>query len=247
MKKCFIGLFAAVLAVSMIGCKGEVEKTTPPKIDYEVGDIVLNDGTYLRGVTSVSDEDKEKAIAVIYKVDGSKHYGVGLVHSQTGLAWCLSTANGYNTYFNDTVCYLTWNGEDIGLTFDGDTDGCNNFTQIKKILGKKDDTGTAGNYPAFEFAKNYKTQANSHVYGTAYENDWYLPTVAELYDIWKIKATVDALSALCGGLQFGDKSYWSSTQYEGREDRVRNLKFSVGESWDNDKETNNYVCCIRIF
>ena len=28
MKKCFIGLFAAVLAVSMVGCKGEVESGT---------------------------------------------------------------------------------------------------------------------------------------------------------------------------------------------------------------------------
>ena len=35
MKKCFIGLFAAVLAVSMVGCKGEVES------GYKAGDVAL--------------------------------------------------------------------------------------------------------------------------------------------------------------------------------------------------------------
>lgn len=38
MKKCFIGLFAAVLAVSMVGCKGEVESGTA---DYKAGDVVF--------------------------------------------------------------------------------------------------------------------------------------------------------------------------------------------------------------
>ena len=44
MKKCFIGLFAVVLAVSMFGCKGEVESGTngdAPVINFKAGDVAL--------------------------------------------------------------------------------------------------------------------------------------------------------------------------------------------------------------
>ena len=44
MKKCFIGLFAAVLAVSMVGCKGEVESGTGGSSslgDFTAGDVSL--------------------------------------------------------------------------------------------------------------------------------------------------------------------------------------------------------------
>ncbi|MBP5567597.1 MAG: formylglycine-generating enzyme family protein [Treponema sp.] len=44
MKKCFIGLFAAVLAVSMVGCKGEVESGTGGGSslgDFTAGDVSL--------------------------------------------------------------------------------------------------------------------------------------------------------------------------------------------------------------
>lgn len=173
MKKIIIGLFATVLAVSMMACKGEVKSDVSK---YEVGDIVLNDGTYLRGVTSVSDEDKEKAIAVIYKVDGSKAYGVGLVHNQSRLPWCSTTAKGFQMNFTDLQCDVDGNPGD--LSFTGDTDGSDNFTKIAKALGTDDDTGIEGNYPAFEFAKNYKNLTNSHVSGTSYEDDWYLPTIS---------------------------------------------------------------------
>lgn len=119
---------------------------------YQVGDIVLNDGSYLRDATSVSDEDKEKAIAVIYKVDGAKAYGVGLVHSKAGLAWCLETANGYDINFTELQCTILGNPGDL---FE-DTDGSDNFEKIGEALiaaGKTDDTKIEGNYPAFEFAK----------------------------------------------------------------------------------------------
>ena len=54
-----------------------------------------------------------------------------------------------------------------------DTDGSDNFEKICEALiaaGKTDDTGIEGNYPVFEFAKNYKNQPNSHVSGTEYED-----------------------------------------------------------------------------
>ena len=212
---------------------------------YQVGDIVLNDGSFLRDVTSVSDADKAKAIAVIYKVDGNKAYGVDLFHRKWGLAWCLESANGYNTNFTDLQC--TVSGSAGNLSFTGDTDGSDNFTKMAQALGTNNDTGTAGNYPAFEFAKNFASQTGSHVSGTSYANGWYLPALSELFDIWKVKDTVDAKSNLCGGFQFGSSWYWSSSQYASDDSNAYLLDFING-GWKRDnKVLKNSVCCIRAF
>ncbi len=212
----------------------------------QVGDIVLNDGSFLRDVTSVSDADKAKAIAVIYKVTGSKAYGVGLVHNKSGLAWCLVSANGFDTNFTDLQC--TVSGSDGNLSFTGDTDGSDNFTKISQALGNNDDTGTAGNYPAFEFAKNYASQTGSHVSGTSYANGWYLPALSELFDIWKVKDTVDAKSDLCGGSKFDDNYYWTSSQFASLGHDAYVLRSSnKAHQINNTKILTNYVCCIRVF
>jgi hypothetical protein len=132
----------------------------------QVGDIILNDGTVLRDVTRISDADKSKAIAVIYKVTGSKAYGMGLVQSEP-IPWCLKNTNGYRTIIQPIRCQLFIN--DRICSFIGDTDGSDNFEKFRETLiatGKTDDTEITGNYPAFEFANNYKNQLNSHVSGT---------------------------------------------------------------------------------
>ena len=222
--------------------------------NYQVGDIVLNDGTYLRNVTSVSDADKAKAIAVIYKVTGSKAYDVGLVHNKSGLKWCLDTANGYNTNFTDLQCEES--GSAGNLSFTGDTDGSDNFTKISQTLEANDDTEIEGNYPAFEFAKNYKNQTNSHVNGTAYANGWYLPAFSELFDIWKVKDTVDAKSNLCGGSQFSDNFYWSSSQnFDWGMPYIYSFIHMKWKNVEKDATLIRYkqtikpicVCCIRAF
>ena len=99
------------------------------------------------------------------------------------------TAKGH--YKNITAIQCIPSGEAGNLAFTGDTDGSDNFAKIKEALGNEDDTSDLINYPAFEFAINYKDKDGSHVKGTAYETGWYLPTVAELYDIHNEIETVD--------------------------------------------------------
>lgn len=86
--------------------------------------------------------------------------------------------------------------------------GSDNLEQIADFLIAADDvendTAIAANYPAFYFEKNYRSQTNSHVSGTTYESGWYLPTLAELYDIWKVKETVNFANCLCESSKFGD-------------------------------------------
>lgn len=96
--------------------------------------------------------------------------------------------------------------------------------------------------------KNYKGQANSHVSGTDFENGWYLPTISELYDIWKVKVTVDDKSYLCGGSQFSNVWwYLSSSQFPSSDYDVDVLDFSFGDWAFVKKNDNLIVCCIRVF
>ena len=235
--------------------------TKAPTEAKAVGDIVFTDGSATAYTTelTLTDAQKAAAIAVIYKVDGTKPYGVGLVHNRDGLAWCSNSASAYNQNIADIQCKPDDGGSEGNYTFANatDKDGSNNFEQIKSYLISMaenfitDDTtgeGAADRYPAFYFAKNYKDQTNSHVNGTDYEDGWYLPTLAELFDVWKEKETVDAVSALCGGSEFDDSEYWSSSQDASLKSNAYRLDFDSGEYYCvNKKNDEDYVCCIRAF
>ncbi|MCQ2597984.1 MAG: hypothetical protein MJ181_09070 [Treponema sp.] len=227
--------------------------TKAPDVAKAVGDIVFNDGsaTPYTAELTLSDEQKAAAIAVIFKVDGGKTLGVGLKHSS--LAWCTADAKAYNENIETIQCPAT--GDAGNLTFTVDTDGSDNLEQIASFLTEKgltdDTTGTDADkrYPAFYFAKNYKNTATN--LGAAYENSWYLPTVAELFDIWKVKATVDAASSLCGGSQFGNSYYRSSSQDASHDNGAYFLCFGSGYWEANLKNTSfgydGYVCAVRAF
>lgn len=225
--------------------------TKSPAETKSVGDIIFSDGTavsYSSGLT-LTNQQKEKAIAVIYKVDGSNAYGVGLLQEKFEHAWCLRTAKGYNTNFTEILCTPSPNSENP-LTFTGDIDGSDNFEKIKQALGDEDDTGDISNYPAFELAVNYKDKTGSHVKNTAYENGWYLPAVAELYDIHKEFATVDSALGKCGGSTFSKDyvEYWSSSQYSDPDSFALLLDVKGGHWLNNGKaEAFYFVCCVRKF
>ena len=165
----------------------EILGTKAPDVAKAVGDIVFNDGsaTPYTAELTLSDEQKAAAIAVIFKVDGGKTLGVGLKHNRSGLAWCTDDAKAYNRKINTIQCPAR--GDAGNLTFTGDTDGSDNLEQIASFLitaGLADDTtgkDADKRYPAFYFAKNYKNTATN--LEAAYGNGWYLPTVAELFDI----------------------------------------------------------------
>lgn len=260
-KNLFSMLVISVLALAFVGCTNPAGGSTGGSgysAKYAVGDIILNDGSKVNYETAKnytgSDLDglKFKAIAVIFRADtaGKKALGVGLKQNQSGLAWCISDANANNINIETIQCPVS--GEEGNLTFTVDTDGSDNLEQIASFLTRKgladDTTGTDADtrYPAFYFAKNYKTKATN--LGAAYENGWYLPTVAELFDIWKVKATVDAASSLCGGNQFSIKSYWSSSQYARYDDYAYGIYFNRGDRDFSYKGNNGkYVCAVRAF
>lgn len=225
--------------------------TKKPSEAKAVGDIVFSDrsATPYSANLTLTDDQKNAAIAVIFKIDGSHSYGVGLVQA-SDKAWCKDNeTKGYNK-INAIIC--SQSGTAANYTFDSnaDTDGSDNLTKIGEATlspPKTDDTGTEGNYPAFDFAKNYKDQTGSHVSGTRYQNGWYLPSVSELYDIWSVKITVKPALEKCNGNSLSNSSYWSSSQAD-EDNSACTLSFETGTINAYSKTLpDNRTLCIRQF
>ena len=75
----------------------------------------------------------------------------------------------------------------------------------------------------------------------------YLPSIAELFQIWKNKETVDAAIRLCGGDEFGEWHYLSSTQFIDKTDYTYELYFFTGSEHGREKYFGEFVCAIREF
>ncbi len=200
---------------------------------YEVGDIVFTDGSatpYSANLT-LTDTQKAGAIAIIfYKGSGlnnpgaskTRTLGMGICQSTGPINWCTDEANAKNLKIFTTEVNVRYYSTDPSSK----NDGSNNFARIGEFLvnpdkrydPQEDDTGNPDLYPVFYFAKNYKTYEGSHVAGSSFENGWYIPSIAELLELWKSFTTVKAANTLCGGTEFrirddGDNIlwYWSSS------------------------------------
>lgn len=251
--------------------------TKKPSKAKEVGDIVFNDGSAMAYTAFESlDEDaktakKAAAIALIFykgtglnsdAADGtpdtttSRTLGVGLKHDRNKPAWCLDSANAYSKNITTIKCPAS--GSAGAFTFTGDKDGSNNLEQIKTFLsaegsGTTDDTGTAANYPAFDFTKNYSATATN--LGTAYASGWYLPSLAELFQIYANGKgadkvfDIDAASQALGGDKFKVEWYWSSSPHTSNPRYACVIAFENGD-WGGVTKNDagqSYVCAIRAF
>ncbi|MBR4825280.1 MAG: hypothetical protein IKZ86_10800 [Spirochaetaceae bacterium] len=231
--------------------------TKAPTEAKAVGDIVFSDGSatsYSSGL-SLTDAQKSAAIAMIFykgtecSNDGStRTLGVGLKRSASTMQWCRwssdsDCANGYDT--NITTIRVTSHGSTGAYTFSGYKDGSNNLSQIATVLAGSNDTETAGNYPAFEYAKNYGS-TNGCI--GSYASGWYLPSIAELFQIWKERANINAVVVLCGLTNtFSSTEFWSSSMGSSQRDFASRLDFDNGGCADISKRYNRDVCAVRAF
>jgi hypothetical protein len=250
--------------------------TKAPTAAKTVGDIVFTDGSAMAYTdfatldAATKETKKASAIALIfYKGTGlnsdvngvantttSRTLGVGLKHNRSGLAWCTNSANAFYTKITTIQCPASGN---LGaFTFTDDKNGSDNLKQIGDFL-TNNDTNTseaATKYPAFYFGKNYATNTVTNIAaGSEFAAGWYLPSLAELYQIYTNgKGTnkvfdIDAASQALGGDAFGTSYYWSSSQYASPAERAYGLSFNSGDWIYNNKDIYDlrYVCCIRAF
>ncbi len=238
--------------------------TKAPDEPKAVGDIVFYDGSatpYSADLT-LTEEEKLAAIAVIFYVGtecsnadssgnlASRTLGVGLVDGSE-LLWSIFEAKGKEA--NITTIQCTPSGTVDNYTFTGDLDGSDNFDAIAAFPGVND-TGTESNYPAFYFAKNYKNQkvgeeSSSRIpAGSSFETGWYVPSIAELYQVYENRIILNKARVLCGGLRFNENQYCSSSQFAGNAWIAYKLYFYYGTVKDNSvKSEYSYVCAIREF
>ena len=241
-----------------------------PSAEKEVGDIVFNDGSatpYTTG-SALTSQQRNSVVALIYykgtalngrRTDTSvRTIGVGLKHNQDGLSWCLSSASAWEHNITTIQCAPDVGGSAGNYTFINATmrSGDANLQFINTYCNQNDlstDSGNATNYPAFYFGKNYKDISGSKVRGTACEDGWYLPTLAEIFYIYKCIVDIpngfklnDSILEL-GGDSFGPYDYWTSSQYTEEEYKAYIFKFGNGEYGNAGKHLQYYTCCIRDF
>ncbi len=235
-----------------------------------VGDIVFYDGTAISysDTLTLTNEQKDAAIAVIvYKGTEcsdngtTRMLGVGLVQERGAtLTWCTSDANAADTEINSIECSASGDGPDA--VYSGDLNGSDNFTQIADILKNNNDTDNETKYPVFYWAKNYATYA-TNLSGTAFEDGWYIPSIAELLQVRNSCVDTEETGApgngnelykaleLCGGhtiqktraagLPNGDAAggnyYFSSSQHINSESAF--IMDFYDASWNSQEKTVN--------
>ncbi|WP_196800458.1 SUMF1/EgtB/PvdO family nonheme iron enzyme [Treponema bryantii] len=242
-----------------------------PSVYKEVGDIVFNDGSatpYTSGMSLTPTQISNAAALIYYKGTGLNNsgnttkvrtLGVGLKRV-SGQAWCLESANANSVNITRIQCPPNAGGSAGNYTFaSGATkNGSNNLKLIGIELDSDDDTTDLDKYPAFKCAKNYKDVTDTNISGTACEDGWYLPSLAELFEIFaKGKGTgkvfdIDTAIQALGGDQIGSSACWSSSQYasENAAEAGYAYYFSFGIgicSQDPKTETARIVRSIREF
>ena len=204
------------------------------KPDYSkcaVGDFILKDGTILS-----KDETPDGTVAAVIvraATNDKPALGVGIVHNRSGLAWCTTSAAGYNK--NITALQ--------GDKTTGYMDGSDGWEILKEACS--DAESNPEKYPAWNYSLTY-AETNGLTGDLA--TGWYLPTVAELYTIYQNKDVVDGSLSKVGGSTFGTSWYWSCCPNPSDSYYARVLKFSNGNMFSYFKDGySSYVCSVRAF
>ena len=127
------------------------------------------------------------------------------------------------------------------MSFPRDTDGSDNWQALCKAVS---DEETSGNYPAWEWVNAYATENSL---AGSYANGWYLPTVAELSMLYRVKDTVNSALEKAGGTKIADTGYWSSSQADFFKDDAWYVWFDVGNLSKSGKYYDLSVCTVRAF
>lgn len=235
---------------------------------YAPGEIILADGTRVTQENYTAIDTDNPPVAVVC---GRNTYGAPIGFALHGMAfvypppteeylvWAKKDTIGSNTKFEGIICtpslWTSGAAADPTLTFTGDTDGSDNWDYICSI----DPEGTANaavNYPAFDWVNKYNTTYAAQL-GNALPS-WYMPSIAELSQIYKNKDVINASLAKISGLnsayavaKLETGSLWSSSQY-GNDDpnahrAVWYMSASDGMFQGKLREYKGSVCCIAAF
>lgn len=214
---------------------------------YELGDILLSDGSIVKAADMTAIDNSNVPIAVIggFKEDG-RAIGIGVHRSESPLQWASDNSAGYAANFTDTAC--TQKSE---FEFSGDQDGVDNW-EVICAQDSEDTADAAKNYPAFHFVNTY---AETYNLPGDLASGWYMPSIAELSDIYQNREAVntslqkiyeiDEQAAMDG---LGTNWYWSSSQAGTEDDYAWFVHYFNGYAGECPKNfTNVHALAIREF
>lgn len=220
---------------------------------YEEGKIVLSDKSLVAKNDYTAINPSNPPVGIICGFIYGVPKMIALRSSFGGLAWAKEYSTGYNTRFEGIICTPSNSGSGAALTatFTGDTAGSDNWSYIKS----KDAEGTADavvadNYPAFNWVSQYNTKYADKLNNKKF--DWYMPSIAELCEVYKNRTAINASLAKIHGLTNGsgyadaklaDDWYWSSSDGW----RVGFNDYYTGYAQSLDKSYSSWICCVASF
>lgn len=258
MKKVVVYILSVFMTVFLVACRNN--NTPSEKTDnndnkgmshYEIGDIILGDGSIVKvqGLNQIDNSHPPIAVIVDLKNNGTV-LGMGVHRSKSPLQWTQHDSAGYKIKFKDIVAQSHDENADKA-NFIGDIDGSDNWEYIC-LNDKQDAENDSNNYPAFQFVNTY---AKNYHLNNNFASDWYMPSIAELCMIYKNKDIINTSlqkiyeldkNAAMNGL--GTNWYWSSSQSNLNDDYVWFVHYYNGYVSDCPKDfTNLHVLTVRIF
>ena len=214
---------------------------------YEIGDIILADGSMVKesDLTIVDSNNVPVAVIAGFKEDGTA-FGVGVHRSDVPLQWASDDSAGYAANFSDTVCT-----QESDFDFRGDTDGEDNWKAI--CDRESEDTADAEvNYPAFHFVNTY---ASNYNLSGKMASGWYMPSIEELCKIYQNREAVNNSlqhiyrldeQAAMNGLE--TNWYWSASQAASSDDYAWFVHYFNGYAGECPKNfTNVHALAVRAF
>lgn len=224
---------------------------------YKIGDVILKNGktiSYSENIT-FSKEEKSNVIAIISGFKNNQAFGIGLIQAEKPLSWAKKNSNGFTLFDeiisfplsnqNEQTKFSSLNANEVYFDEqDEEIDGSKNWNKICKI-DKTDTKNPKENYPAFNFCINYSQ--NAHLQNTDFTQNWYLPNLYELIQIYKNKQIINSILRKLDKPPLQEKIYLTSSQHFYDNTGAFNLDFSTGYIDFNNKDLEFNICAIRNF
>lgn len=232
MKKQVMVLVLCLVSLVLVftGCK-KIEE--PLSISPKVGEIVLNDGSrvpFSRNI-ALTPEQKKKAVAIIVMArrEGNSIFEVALgLHQDRDRSWGDDTIS-----IPEIECWST-EGSKVSAArntkITGDLFGHDNYRKIRE-------KNKQGSYDIFERAEEYSKISGVNI-TDKFTTEWYVPSLAELCELFKVKNAVNIALKALGKAQLRDL-YWSSSQFPGSEGKKAWLvNFNDGKLMNASKKAS---------
>lgn len=221
---------------------------------YTLGKIVLKDENLVSKDDYTAIDESNPPVAIIVGLNGyGRAIGIALHIGPSGLRWAKIDSTGYNTKFEGIICEpsVAGNGAASTATFTGDIDGSDNWDYICGI-DPEDTINAAENYPAFHWVNRYNTTYAAQLGGANIA--WYMPSLAELCEVYKNREAINASLAKIYGLgssyadsSLGTSAFWSSSQLSYPYELAWRVYFDNGNVYFKQKFDGFGVCCLTVF